>query len=337
MLSGDNGILTKTTEAKNRNDAEQIKERIKLAYHSALAGEQGSYTKESLEKELIKEFRDEYEGIDDSNDINWILKAKGQSVTIPAGKIEPVLAKEKLIINENGSTDAEISPYIKYNGNLYRVLYDSAYDEGNGTNYGIEIVSISPIDLVTLGPNDPIIIESSEYVGNPGELGTAERAKWSYNNAIATLNKKAQSYITDLAERARCIGSNPNNPLSEGGQYSENPDFKDKDTNWQDNDRNQLEVIGARKFSDTSVSTSYWVASRYIGNYVGYPQFQMYLVSYDQRGMQSRWSLYQSNADGTPNLNGGGTAGFRVVIKLKSNVIILKGKGTLDEPYELGL
>ena len=86
MLSGDNGILTKTTEAKNRNDAEQIKERIKLAYHSALAGGQGSYTKESLEDELELEFGENNYNVDDSDNANWILSAKGQDVTIPAGK-----------------------------------------------------------------------------------------------------------------------------------------------------------------------------------------------------------------------------------------------------------
>ena len=336
MLAGDNGLLLKTTDAKSKNDEAQIKERIRLAYHAALVEGQGSYTKDSLEKELTQEFGEDFEEVDDSDDTNWILKAKGQSVTISAGKVAPVLAKEKLIINKEGSTDSEISPYVQYNGKPYRVLYDLSYDEENGTNYGIEIVSVNPVDLVTLGPNDPIILDSSEYDGAPGEIGTAERAKWSYNNAIATLNKKAQSYLTNLAQRARCIGSNPNNPLSEGGKYSGDESFKDKDSNWVDNDRTQLEAIGAIKFSDTSVSTSYWVASRTIKSYLGQPQYKMFYISHNQ-ALNNSWSLYLYNSDGSPNLNGGSSTGFRVVIKLKSNVKILRGKGTFDEPYELGL
>lgn len=86
MLSGDNGILQKATEAKTNSDNAQIKERIQLAYHSALTGGQGSYTKESLEKELEKEFGENNYNVDDSNNTNWILSAQGQNVTIPAGK-----------------------------------------------------------------------------------------------------------------------------------------------------------------------------------------------------------------------------------------------------------
>ena len=85
MLSGDNGILQKATTAKTKSDEAQIIERIKLAYHSTLAGGQGSYTKESLEDELEKEFGENNYNVDDSNNTNWILSAQGQSVIIPAG------------------------------------------------------------------------------------------------------------------------------------------------------------------------------------------------------------------------------------------------------------
>ena len=49
MLSGDNGILTRAGDAKTMTDEAQIREKIQLAYHSALTGGKGSYTKENLE------------------------------------------------------------------------------------------------------------------------------------------------------------------------------------------------------------------------------------------------------------------------------------------------
>ena len=55
MLTGDNGLLTKSTSAKENTEKSQIEERIKLAYHSALTVGQGSYTTEILEDELKKE------------------------------------------------------------------------------------------------------------------------------------------------------------------------------------------------------------------------------------------------------------------------------------------
>ena len=102
--------MQKAIDAKTNTDNSQIIERIKLAYHSALTGGQGSYTKESLEDELEKEFGANNYNVDDSDNTNWILSAKGQSVTVPAGKkgANPVgkLSEEQLrtiIENEAGN------------------------------------------------------------------------------------------------------------------------------------------------------------------------------------------------------------------------------------------
>ncbi len=42
MLSGDNGVLQRATDAKTKSDEAQIRERIQLAYHSALTGGKGN-------------------------------------------------------------------------------------------------------------------------------------------------------------------------------------------------------------------------------------------------------------------------------------------------------
>ncbi len=87
MLSGDNSILQRATDAKTKSDEAQIKERIQLAYHSALTGGQGSYTKNTLMDELKNEFETDYD-VDDSDDTNWKMMAHGQEITIPAGEID---------------------------------------------------------------------------------------------------------------------------------------------------------------------------------------------------------------------------------------------------------
>ena len=56
MLSGDNSILQKATDAKTNTDNAQIKERVQLAYLAALTGGNGSLTEDSFKQELIKEF-----------------------------------------------------------------------------------------------------------------------------------------------------------------------------------------------------------------------------------------------------------------------------------------
>ena len=56
MLSGDNGILQRTKDAKTKSDEAQIREKIQLAYHSALAEGLGNITEDSLKVALTKEF-----------------------------------------------------------------------------------------------------------------------------------------------------------------------------------------------------------------------------------------------------------------------------------------
>ena len=123
MLAGDNSILQKAADAKSKSDDAQIKERIQLAYHSALIGGQGSYTKETLLNELKNEFESEYD-VDDSDDKNWVLYAKGQSVIIPAGSSEQEkyaigktikISGEEIYIIENNENTLKL--FAKYNIN----------------------------------------------------------------------------------------------------------------------------------------------------------------------------------------------------------------------------
>lgn len=42
----------------------------------------------------------------------------------------------------------------------------------------------------------------------------------AYNNAITTLNTRANAYLnTNYASSARCVGSVPNNPYAESSEY----------------------------------------------------------------------------------------------------------------------
>ena len=128
MLSGDNGILQKATTAKENTTNSQITERIQLAYHAALTGGQGSYTKDTLMAELKKEFETDYD-VDDSDNKNWKMKAHGQEVTIPAGKPnvykiyslgqEVTIGGEQFFVIEENDTEVNesITVISKYNLN----------------------------------------------------------------------------------------------------------------------------------------------------------------------------------------------------------------------------
>ena len=107
------------------------------------------------------------------------------------------------------------------------------YDVNSGYDW-IEIISKNPLEKVTIGysgiglPTDEDLIEQ--------EYGTTtnEKSRWAYNNAIKILNDNSQKYLDiQFANRARCVGSDPINPLNEGDFYN-STNLRDEDTNYSD-------------------------------------------------------------------------------------------------------
>jgi len=161
MLTGDNGILQRAGEAKESSEAEQIKERIKLAYHSALTGGKGSYTKESLEEELENEFGENNYNVDDSGETNWILTAQGQSVKISAGIKEKTLVQKITATNYGDSVDYTITAPDPNNGTYsdWKIFYN------DGTNVYIITGDCVPVNKINVAgmTSGMTILTSGDY------------------------------------------------------------------------------------------------------------------------------------------------------------------------------
>ena len=194
MLSGDNGILQKATDVKQNSERTQIEERIKLAYHSALTGGQGSYTKNSLEEELIEEFGNDFEEVDDSDNTNWILKAKGQSVTIPAGKkgeFIPLTSDE--LNGQLLGTEVEYSGYTANYTGGWRVFY--ATDE--------ETFLIST-DTIPLGSDLPTVSKTGkEYTGSFDVAKSIYGRTWNKKWVIDKLNQSIDEGTSSVQSQGR--------------------------------------------------------------------------------------------------------------------------------------
>ena len=82
MLSGDNSILQKATTAKTETEKAQIRERIQVAYHSALISGQGKITEDLLITELTNEFgeRDTTYTLTD-NESQWNVAIIGTDIS----------------------------------------------------------------------------------------------------------------------------------------------------------------------------------------------------------------------------------------------------------------
>lgn len=88
MLSGDNSILGRATDAKEITGIEQIKERINTAYLGGLATGKGTITEDELKAELIKEFgasKVNDDTIDTSVAGKWTVTIDDARLSLPAG------------------------------------------------------------------------------------------------------------------------------------------------------------------------------------------------------------------------------------------------------------
>ena len=345
-LTGENGILTKANEAKDKTNIANVKEMAQtdiLGYQAENESEEITIgqLKDVLSK-YFKDVPDEEQLKEKLKDTDYSLKVKeeygGDSIEVRvsdiyAAKLEE-LAKDVLKVNPDATNDYEKSPYVKYNGILCRVFY-------NDTEHGLQIISSNNMsEEVTLGSND---------------FGEAKEA---YNDVVNTLNKKAKEYMLEtdktdenkIAIDARSLGSIAK---LKGGKFQEDPiteteyeneypyfsdynkQFKVEDNNYKedaDNSNGQLQKLGLNATNTT------WLASRGMDEDSSFTDFGV-------RSVKSNGYVYSDGLvlgnvlclviSGGGTGSGGRTYGFRPVFLLSSKVKIKSGDGTSDTPYEL--
>ncbi len=328
--------MQKTTTAKENTDNAQIRERIQIAYHSALAGGKGSYTKDSLMEELKKEFETDYD-VDDSNDENWKMLARGQEVTIPAGK-EGTPSEAYL-----GLRVGDTVYYKDANNNDVEcvVLYDSQNE--NYSSFGVQIITRNPV--------------LNAEIGNGTDFN---EARDSYNDANNILNVAVKNYVSanpnlsHIAKNSRCVGSSPDNlntvnssrySHEEGVDeyftpYDEQFEIDDMGITW--SDYTLLQRLQIANTTDTTYGNgSYWLFGSRCSLYNRawpFTAFYVELVVPSGYTLGQVMPLIHSNAPSGKNLicwvdedgttySASVTSGIRPVITLKSNVKIIELDG----------
>ena len=180
---------------------------------------------------------------------------------------------------------------------------------------GVEIITREVIDtaLVAIGDNE--------------DLTTAIN---SYNNAISALNSKASEYNnSNFSDRARCVGSNPNNPSSEAGTsnyfgYA----IRNKDDNYL-TDYNKMVELGI-----VFTEKHYWLASRDTISVMGVSTFAVRSINI--LGDLTYNQVCYTNPNGNVTFNPAQVSSVRPVFHLKSNIKVIGGSGTMSNPYTLG-
>ena len=309
-------------------------------------GENGIFrTAEMAGKNYTQAQEQELAGIENfNNEINNIIAGLGNG-NGQGGTSEPDTPEvtEKLLKDV-----AKPGDYVKYdtgiegigdNGDgvvLFRVLYN---DDTNG----LQIISDKNVEEVTLGTDGYGLITAFQTSMN------------DYNNAITTLNQKAERYATNspYALDGRCVGSVPT--VGADGKFNAKntevegtcsiPDewtlpngWTSRDTGcqkWTDEnyteDQTAMEAIGGDMWP---TGEEYWLASRDVISDSSNCAFRVRYV-------------YASGGLGYHNLcivdSGGDTSGnayvygLRPCISLKSDIKVTGGDGKEGTPYELGI
>ena len=356
-LTGQNGILTRASDAKEQTEIGEVKERVQTDILGEQAGNNGELTKDKFIEILNKYFNDVPTEENFPEDLtSLILETKEEygnhdikisdiyNGSFPK-TIDSLKVGEK-VYYDTGNTSIGDQGIIECT-----VLYDKAYNEAKGTNYGIQIISSDVIKnsegrvvTVPLGYNDNTVDESDNF----------EKAKNSYNNVLKRLYEEAQKYLNPTyASGARCVGSDPADPdwdttTNEAGYYTKeiaeeqkeyqdymetggwyNDVFKNKDEKYKTDWTQMGTITGIKLASD---NYDYCLASRRVDS--GSDRSKFYVRSVVPSGYLSNFSpLYTVKSNGTTGASGV-LLGFRPIFTLNSGIKITEGDG-VDTPYTL--
>ncbi len=246
-------------------------------------------------------------------------------------------------VDENAVTWTTISVELKYTPqgkegqDLGEVTGDDTYDDWtiiyDNLDGTVEAVSPTTVGSLTLGYTDSTVdwedeaVKAEANLDGDESLSNVEKAIYSYNHAIETINDYVKEQVTTLnigidEENVRSVGSNPSAPYSENttmytssrleSWYSTyNGVGKSGDANY------EQDLIRMSYYGVADINDSYWLASRFVGESSGRVYFYVGTVnSNGNYGSDHLWYVVSSsNAYGGPN-SSKGSYSVRPVIKV---------------------
>lgn len=320
-LTGENGILTRATDAKEQTEIASVREQAQLDITNWVADKMENG--EDVIVNTPEKIQEILESVNQNNENKYYKGFTDTGITTPNGYEVPY--EELYITSSSGEETAsktiedlvagDIVYYDTGNTSVGNegiieciVLYDSSLE------YGVQIISADTVDTVTLGDSD---------------FNTSMN---SYNNAITTLNAKAGDYLNETyVSDARCVGSVPNNKNAESGNftsaysYMSSYIFKDADTNYE-TDYNQMEALNI-----TTADDSYWLASRNLGSLPATSALAVRFIN-NSEGLSDSWMcrIYNAGERASESFS----YGIRPVFTLNSGIKVTKGDGDIT-PYTL--
>ena len=262
-----------------------------------------------------------YEGLEQEKEYNLVVKVQDKAGN--EGEGSTTATTEGVPTIETTLSEGKYVWYTDANGTQQKCIVLYGPENENYSSYGIQIITAGTVGNVTLG--------SSNF----------NTSRNSYNNAITTLNTKAEKYRKKddgIVEVARCVGSVPDNPNYDGagmhttqfgGSYSGT--LKDTDNNYEA-DWNQMQSIVINGQGIHNIGKYYWLASRRVDANSGNSYFDVRRV-YSNGNLSYSTLCDVASAGRTDGYSLGN--GLRLVFRLKSGIKVTGGDGSEGNPYTL--
>lgn len=242
--------------------------------------------------------------------------------------------------------EERIGKTVSYDGKKWTIMYD---DDTNGLQMICNSVYQSEYYI---GRKNHLIIDWDSLIttidlDKDGKLNNFEKAVYSSNNAINTLNEACANVVPSNENiiDVRSVGSNPTNKNAENATFY----TSEKLEKWPENNSTYTSGIGncvgkkpdlnyisdferievLQKYYEAAYYSggSYWLASRFVNEYSDEIKFGLRNA---QNGKVEENSIFCVNKEEVYGTTG--EYGIRPVVKLKSDVQF-SGSGTDDDPY----
>lgn len=308
-LTGENGILTKSSEAKEQYSNEELKERLALAVQSLLV--QKSYQGEEITAEKLKNQLKE-DGLSDFD----VTGNNNLIVTFTDNNKSYIVKQSGEILENTLETVLKQGDYINYNsdslsgGENWRVFYKE-----NGT---VTIVATNPTEIVQATNNG--ITESKEKAKEFEKLLNTKRTE----KVTVTVGKEPQFgeeivpkdlnyYSADLAENYSLTITMDDIQKALGISYTIGEAVSYEEL--KKNDINNLFPL----------SEDCYLLGTYYGDFNANKN-SLYMLASNTGGLGACWLLQSAFSVGTK---------IRPIVQLKENLEIIDGDGSLQNPYTL--
>ena len=276
MLSGDNSILKRATDAKTSSERAEAIEQAKIDIMAWITDKTTNYESSALDDSKVKTILTGKAYVKETKDTSFITK-----------KGEYEIPYSELYVSDN--QEENLAPEIKYgyannpgvveaNSLIVGDIINYYYDKNkspiqceiiyNDEFHGLQAISLNSVKLIKLGfgfegyengqyhgtrHEDPKAIEAFKNGAPYGYENTDfDKCRWSWNHALATLNSYAQDYLGDMSKNARCVGCPVDNIILN----------EDETTNMVEIGYDNIEVKGA----DNNISGSYSASNGYTEN-----------------------------------------------------------------------